>query len=427
MINKVKGTYDILPNEIHKWHFLENKIREITKKYNYIEMRVPIMEYSELFFRKNEFSDMVQKETYNFKDKADRNITLRPEGTAGIIRSYIENKLYSFNELLKVYYVGQMFRYERPQKGRYRQFMQFGVEVIGNKNALLDADIIKFSSEFITSLGLKNVEIEINSLGDLKSREDYKQALINYLEPFKENLSNDSKARLKNNPLRILDSKDEEDIKIIKNAPNIIDYLSFDSKKYLSKIEEYLKIFKVNYKINNKLVRGLDYYSEIVFEVKANIKNFGAQNVLGGGGRYESLISELNGPKMGAIGFAFGMERLIIALESENLFEEFKNNLDAYVISFGEEEKKYAVGIFEHLRNSSLIVDTDFKGQNFKNQLKDAINKSAKFLIIIGKNELDSNTVTLKNTKSQQQFTLKKQDILKKIKEEMKVHYEDKL
>jgi len=418
MINRVKGTYDVLPSEIKKWHYLESKISEITSKYHYTEIRTPIMEYSGVFHRESELSDMVTKETYNFKDKGNRDVTLRPEGTAGIIRSYVENKLYADNDLTKVYYLGPNFRYERPQKGRYRQFSQFGLEAIGTKSALLDAEVISLASEFIKSLGLKNVVVEINSIGDFESRSKYQKALVTYLTPFADKLSFDSKERLQKNPLRILDSKDPIDQELLVNAPKPIDYLNIESQEYFGDLKKYLECFKVEYKINDKLVRGLDYYSDTVFEVKANIKDFGAQNVLGGGGRYNDLVKELGGPDISAIGIAFGMERLLYALESENLFPEELISLDSYIITLSNDEKKYGTMVLQCLREAHFNVDIDFMNKSFKGQLKKALKENSKTLIIIGEEELKKNVVQLKNTKTeeQQEVNIKNlKEILKKV------------
>lgn len=420
MVNKVKGTYDILSEDIKIWHFLEQKIKEVTKKYNYTEIRTPIMEYSNVFHRESEQSDMVLKETYNFKDKGNRDLTLRPEGTAGVIRSYVENKTYATSDLYKVYYVGPMFRYERPQKGRYRQFHQFGCEAIGYKNPLLDAEVIKLASDFVKAIGLKNVIVEVNSLGDSESRENYYKALKEYLIPFKDELSNDSKDRLERNPLRILDSKDKKDIEIVKNAPKPIDYLSKESKKYFEDTIKYLEIMDVKYSINNKLVRGLDYYSEVVFEILADLKNFGSQNALGGGGRYENLVNELGGPKTSAIGFSFGIDRLILAIKEEEIQLEDNDSLDAYVIMFSENELDYGLNIINELRSNNLLVDFDFKTRSFRNQLRRALNNNSKYLIIIGDNEKNNNLVTLKNTITEEEETINKDLLIDKLKEGLK-------
>lgn len=419
-MNKVKGTYDVLPNESYKWQYLESKIKQIMKKYNYEEIRTPIMEYSGVFHRESELSDMVTKETYNFKDKANRDITLRPEGTAGIARSYVENKLYAHYDLFKVYYIGPNFRYERPQKGRYRQFYQFGIEAIGQKSALLDAEVIAMSSEFIKSLGLKNVVVEINSIGDNKSRMEYQKQLVNYLTPFYNELSKDSQERLEKNPLRILDSKEAKDQEIILNAPKPLDYLNDESKQYFEEVLQYLEALDVKYVINKQLVRGLDYYSDTVFEVKAQIEGFGAQNVLGGGGRYSDLVKELGGPDTSAIGIAFGMERLLLALEAENVLPNYEKQLDSFIITFGENEKLYATKVLSLLRNNNFIVDIDFGNKSFKSQLRKALNNNAKTLIIIGENEFKNETVTLKNTKTEQQIEVSLNNLIKQLNNELR-------
>lgn len=420
MKNKVKGTYDILPNEINKWQYLESKIDDITKKYHYEEIRTPVFEYSEVFHREGDFSDMVTKETYNFKDKGGRDITLRPEGTAGIVRSFVENKMYANNDLTKLYYISNMYRYERPQKGRYREFRQFGLEAIGAKSPLLDAEVIKMASEFIESLGLKEVSVLINSIGDSKSREAYQKALVKYLTPYLDELSDDSKRRINNNPLRILDSKDLGDQKIVENAPKPVDYLSVESKNYLDSVLNYLNVFGVKYELTDKLVRGLDYYSEVVFEIKSNIKDFGAQNILGGGGRYDQLVSDLGGPETSAVGIAFGMERLLLALEAEELIPEDNKSLDAFIITFKKEDDEYAAKVLNLLRDANFLVDLDFEGRSFKSKLRKALNKNSKTLIIIGDEEIKTNSVSLKNTKTEVQTTVKIENLIEKLAGELK-------
>lgn len=418
-MNKVKGTYDVLPNESKNWQYLEDKAKAVASKYNYGEIRTPIMEYSGVFHRQSELSDMVTKETYNFKDKGNREVTLRPEGTAGVIRAFVENKIYANNDLFKVFSIGQNFRYERPQKGRYRQFMQFSLEAVGAKSPLLDAEVIKMASEFIESLGLNNVSILVNSIGDTESRKNYQKALVDYLTPFKDELSNDSKERLDKNPLRILDSKNDNDQKIIENAPKPNEHLTATSKAYFEDVLEYLKTFNVNFQIDNKLVRGLDYYSDLVFEVKAEIKDFGAQNILGGGGRYESLVKELGGPETSAIGIAFGMERLLYALEIEGLLPTTDEALDVFIINFDAKYNNYVADILNELRSNNLKVDLDFNVSSFKSQLKRALNNNAKYLIIIGEDEVSKNEITIKNTKTEVQTTISKTDLLKHLNEEM--------
>ncbi len=402
-INKVKGTYDVLPSESYLWQALEQKIRDILGVYNIKEMRTPIMEYSDVFHRNSELSDMVTKETYDFDDRGDRRLTLRPEGTAGIIRSYVENKLYASQELEKVYYIGPNFRYERPQKGRYRQFYQFGVEAIGTINPALDAEMIILAYDFIKRLGLKGVRVRINSLGDETSRANYQEALKNYFMPHKDELCDDCQIRIDKNPLRILDCKIDQNHHAVKNAPTPQDYLSVESRAYFKEVLEHLNAAKISYEIAPKLVRGLDYYSHTVFEIEADIEGFGAQNVLGGGGRYQKLVSELGGPDLGGIGFAFGMERLLLALEAENVDFAKEKDLDAYVIVFTDELKKVATSMLYELRLANLVADTNYTGKAFKGQLKQALRNHAKYLIILGEDEYQKGMVAVKNTETEQQ------------------------
>ena len=402
-VNKVKGTYDVLPSESHLWQALESKIRETLALYNIKEMRTPIMEYSEVFHRNSELSDMVTKETYDFDDRGNRKLTLRPEGTAGIIRSYVENKLYASQELEKVYYIGPNFRYERPQKGRYRQFYQFGVEAIGAVDPALDAELIIIAYDFIKRLGLKGVRVRINSLGDDQSRQNYQNALYAHFEPHQETLCEDCKLRLVKNPLRILDCKVDQEHEAVKSAPTPQDYLSDEARQYFKHVLDHLNAAKISYEIAPKLVRGLDYYSHTVFEIEADIEGFGAQNVLGGGGRYQKLVSELGGPDLGGIGFAFGMERLLLALEAENVLFAREPELDAFVIVFNAEYKLMATKILFELRNGNIKVDSNFTGKNLKGQLKQALRMNAKYLIIIGEEEVKKGVVAVKNTKTEVQ------------------------
>lgn len=397
-VNKVKGTYDVLPSESFRWQALEEKIRSILALYNIKEMRTPIMEYSEVFHRQSELSDMVTKETYDFDDRGDRKLTLRPEGTAGIIRSYVENKLYATQELEKVYYIGPNFRYERPQKGRYRQFYQFGVEAIGALDPALDAEMIILSYDFIKRLGLKGVSVRINTLGDDESRKAYHEALTRHFEPHQATLCEDCQARLVKNPLRILDCKVDQKHEAVVKAPSPQDYLNESSKAYFMQVLSHLTAAKIHYEIAPRLVRGLDYYSHVVFEIEADIEGFGAQNVLGGGGRYQKLVKELGGPDLGGIGFAFGMERLLMALEAENIELMSEKPLDAFVIVFNEDIRPTATHILYQLRQANYIADMNYTQKAFKGQLKQALRLNAKYLIILGEDEYQKGVVAIKNT-----------------------------
>ncbi len=402
-VRKVKGTYDVLPSESHAWHALEEKIRFILKIYNMKEIRTPILEYSEVFHRASEASDMVTKETYDFDDRNQRKLTLRPEGTAGVIRSYVENKLYASQELEKVYYLGPNFRYERPQKGRYRQFYQFGVEAIGAIDPALDAEMIILSYDFIKRLGLKGVRVRLNTLGDDSSRAAYQKALEAHFLPVKHELCPDCQRRITQNPLRILDCKVDQNHPAMIQAPVTRDYLNEASQAYFESVLEYVNAAKISYEISPRLVRGLDYYSHTVFEIEADIEGFGAQNILGGGGRYQKLVQELGGPDLGGIGFAFGMERLLLALEAENIDFAVEPGLDAYLIVSSEKLKPDAVKILYGLRKANIVSDMNYMNKSFKAQLKHALRLNAKYLIILGDDEYARGMVAIKDTQTETQ------------------------
>ena len=405
---KVKGTYDLLPVDSIKWQYVSQKLRDIFSRYNYHEIRTPIMEYSEVIHRQGEFSDMVQKETYNFVDKGNRNITLRPEATAGIMRSIIENKSYAQTDLLKYYYIGPNYRYERPQKGRFREFYQFGVEAVGLKSPFLDAEVIMLASDIITEFGLEGVLIKLNSLGDDTSRHNYQEALKSYFNNHTSELCGDCQRRLDTNPLRILDCKVDSGKPVLLGAPKSIDFLTDESKNHFEKVLQVLKDNQINYEIDHNLVRGIDYYSETVFEVHANIKSFGNANTLAGGGVYDNLSKDLGGPNLSGVGFSFGMERFIEALEVSEVLPELKHHLDAYIITFDEESKAYASSVLKTLRNNHFLVEMDYDTKSFKSKLRKALNSEPKYLIFLGEDEVKTKTLTIKNTKSevQEQTTL---------------------
>ncbi len=403
MISKAKGTYDVLPNESFKWAQLEDKARKMLTLFGYKEIRTPIFEYSEVFHRVNEQSDMVTKETYDFLDKGNRQLTLRPEGTAGVIRSFVENKMHVQNNLSKLYYIGPNFRYERPQKGRFRQFMQFGVEAIGSNDSALDAEVIGLAYSFIKELGLKGVKVRINSLGDNESRQNFKEALTAHFMPHSETLCQDCKNRLDKNPLRILDCKIDNEHEAVLSAPTPQDHLNAASREYFKSVLSYLDSADITYEIAPKLVRGLDYYTHTVFEIEADIEGFGAQNVLGGGGRYQSLVKELGGPDLPGIGFAFGMERLLLAMEAESLSFSSEPTPDIFLVATSHEARLEAIKILFEARNKGLIADMDYTGTNFKSQFKAALKSNSKYIFIIGEDELANLTVAIKNTETQEQ------------------------
>lgn len=406
MIQKPKGTYDVYGDKGKKILYLENLIKNLMETYNYNYVRTPIFEASELFHRSvGETTDIVTKETYDFKDRGDRNMTLRPEGTAGVVRSFIENKLYGeANQPVKCWYYGPMYRYERPQSGRFREFYQFGCEVFGSESPILDAEVISIPVNFYRLLGLKGIKVNINSLGDRESRENYRKALIDYFKPYINDLCEDCKNRFLNNPLRILDCKIDKEKDIMKNAPKTIDYLNESSRKHFEDVKKYLEAMEIEYTVDTRLVRGLDYYSHTVFEVEASVEGFGSQNVLCGGGRYDNLVESIGGPATKGVGFAMGMERLLTALEFENINLINDDNIDVYVIPMGGASFEHAVSLVLSLRLNGFKVDMDYMNRNIKSNFKQADRLGSKFIAIIGEDEIKSNLITIKNNETKEEF-----------------------
>lgn len=405
MITKPKGTKDIYGMEAKCWQYVSRVIDEVMEKYNYNFIRVPVFESSELFHRGvGETTDIVTKETYDFTDRGGRSMTLRPEGTAGVVRSFIENKVYGDdNKPAKYYYNMPMYRYERPQAGRLRELTQFGMEIIGTDDPLSDAEIISLAVNIYSLLGLKGIKVNINSLGDSKSRNNYREALIKHFEPHKDELCSDCIERLEKNPLRILDCKVDKDKEIMKTAPKTIDYLNEESKDRFEKVKEYLEIMQVKYVVDPSVVRGLDYYNHTVFEIEADIEGFGAQNVIGGGGRYNNMVEQLGGPSTPAIGFAAGFDRLMIALEKENKLPKIDNSVDLFLLYVNEDEKKYAAYLTNELRMSGFIVETDYLARSLKAGFKQADRLNSKFTIVLNSDDLKNNEVKVKNNKTREE------------------------
>lgn len=399
MIQKQKGTYDVYGNTGKKIVYLENLLKALMEKYNYEYVRTPLFEASDLFHRGvGETSDIVSKETYDFTDRGNRNITLRPEGTAGVVRSFIENKMYARTEQpIKTWYYGPMYRYERPQSGRYREFYQFGVEVFGTNDPMIDAEIISIPVNFYKLLGLKGIKVNINSLGDAESRKNYRDALIEYFKPHINTLCEDCKTRFLKNPLRILDCKVDKETEILKNAPSILDYLNEESKKHFENVKKYLEALDIEYVVNPKIVRGLDYYTNTVFEVEANVEGFGSQNVLCAGGRYNNLVETIGGPSTAGIGFALGFERLLTALDYENINVIEDDGIDIYIIPMSENEKQKSLNVTNNLRMNGFKVDMDYLNRNIKSNFKQADRLNSKFVIIVGEEEIKTNVATIKN------------------------------
>ena len=407
MITKPKGCHDLLGIEAKKWKYVDKVIDSLMERYNYTYARTPIFESSELFHRGvGEGTDIVTKETYDFKDRGDRNITLRPEGTAGIVRSYIENKLYGEPGPVKVYYNGTMYIYERPQSGRDREFTQFGVEVLGSNDPLIDAEVISIPVMLYKMLGLKGIVVKINSLGDKESRDNYRDALVKYFTPHINELCEDCLERLKKNPLRILDCKVDKDSDILKNAPKTIDFLNEESKKRFESVKSYLEELEIDYVVDDRLVRGLDYYNHTVFEIEASVEGFGSNNVIGAGGRYNGLVETLDGPETPGMGFATGLGRLVQALDLEQVKLPVLDDIELFVMYVSETEKKYAASLVQYLRANGYRVDTEYTGRGLKAQFKQADRLNAKYLIILNDEDLAKDEIKIKNNKTKEEETI---------------------
>lgn len=419
MIQKPKGTYDVFKEQGRKIIYLENLIRALMEKYNYEYVRTPIFESSELFHRGvGETTDIVSKETYDFIDRGNRNMTLRPEGTAGVVRSFVENKMYARDtKPVKAWYLGPMYRYERPQSGRFREFYQFGVEVFGTDDPMMDAEVISIPVNFYKMLGLKGLKVNINSLGDKESRENYRKALLEHFRPHLDELCEDCKIRFEKNPLRILDCKVDANLDIMKDSPKTIDYLNEESKNHFEKVKEYLDALGIDYEVNPNVVRGLDYYTHTVFEVEAKIEGFGSQNVLCGGGRYNNLVETIGGIKEPGVGFALGFERLLAALEAEKI-EVGEDTLDCYVIPF-KETKAYSFSLTTALRMNGISCDMDYLDKNIKSNFKQADRLNAKFVILVGEEEQETKVLTVKNNITKEEYKIKEEDLLEFFDEQL--------
>ncbi|WP_071395874.1 histidine--tRNA ligase [Bacillus tuaregi] len=414
-----RGTQDILPGEVEKWQLIEKKARELCERFQYREIRTPIFEHTELFTRGvGETTDVVQKEMYTFEDRGGRSLTLRPEGTASTVRSFVEHKMYGDpNQPIKLYYTGPMFRYERPQAGRFRQFVQFGVEALGSKDPAIDAEVIALAMSIYNSLGLKKLKLIINSLGDKESRLAHRQALIQHFEPRIGEFCQDCQNRLQKNPMRILDCKQDREHELMKSAPSIIDYLNEESKGYFEKVQQYLTALDIPFTVDPNLVRGLDYYNHTAFEIMSDAEGFGAITTLCGGGRYNGLTEEIGGPETPGIGFAFSIERFLAALKAEAVELPINKGIDCFLVSLGEEAKDYTVGLLQKLRLAGFSVERDYLDRKIKAQMKAADRLNAKFVAILGENELQENRILVKRMETGEQWEMDLSHFVEKFKE----------
>lgn len=420
-LQKPKGTQDILPQESAKWQYVEDFARKTFKKYNYSEIRTPIFEHYEVISRSvGDTTDIVTKEMYDFYDKGDRHITLRPEGTAPVVRSYVENKLFApeVQKPVKVYYMGSMFRYERPQAGRLREFHQIGAECFGSSNPATDVEMIAMAAQFFKDIGITNVSLELNSLGNPESRAAYRQALIDYLTPLKASLSADSQRRLEENPLRVLDSKEPEDKAAVEGAPSILDYLDEESSAYFAAVRSMLETLQIPYVINTNMVRGLDYYNHTIFEFTTEVA--GSQLTICAGGRYDGLVAYFGGPETPGVGFGMGLERLLLVLDKQGVELPIETALDVYVAVLGTGANGRALELVQALRAQGFATERDYLDRKLKAQFKSADIFKAKTLITLGESEVESGQVTVKNNHNREEITVS----LDKIQENYQLIFE---
>lgn len=406
-LQKPKGTQDILPGQSEKWQYVENVARETFKKYNYGEIRTPLFEHYEVISRSvGDTTDIVTKEMYDFYDKGDRHITLRPEGTAPVVRSYVENKLFApeVQKPVKMYYIGSMFRYERPQAGRLREFHQIGVECFGSSNPATDVETIAMAYQLFTELGIKDVTLHLNSLGNTESRLAYRQALINYLTPLRDSLSKDSQRRLDENPLRVLDSKEKEDKVAVENAPSILDYLDEDSQTHFDAVRSMLEVLNIPYVIDTNMVRGLDYYNHTIFEFITKVDK--SELTICAGGRYDGLVEYFDGPTTPGFGFGLGLERLLLILEKQGIELPLEQSLDVYLAVLGDKANSKALELVQAIRHQGFSAERDYLERKIKAQFKSADYFKAKTIITLGESEIEAGQVTLKNNKTRQEITV---------------------
>ena len=411
-----RGTYDILPDEINRLHDVERVIAEMTRRYRYQEIRTPYFEATSVFARENDSSDMVNKEMYTFTMGSD-SYTLRPEGTAGVIRAFDQHKLYGSMELpARFYYMGAMFRHERPQKGRQRQFTQFGVENIGVRSPEMDAETIALGYDIVKGMGISSVKVLINTLGDDESRTAYRNALKTYFEPYLDQLCPDCHRRYEQNPLRILDCKVDHDQPFMKDAPKLSDYLTPEAKEYFDRVLAGLDAIGIPYEIDERLVRGLDYYTHTVFEVVSTRPDSGAQATIFGGGRYDHFVEYYGGPEMSGIGFAIGLERLISLAADEGYPFTEEGGLDVYVIGLGD-VSRHVLQVVQQLRHEGFVAEGNLVQRGLKAQFKSADRKKAKYIVIIGEDEAANGTVNFKVAGEKEQITLRKEEVSAHVKE----------
>ena len=417
MLSKApRGTKDITPKDVYKWHYVEKKFREICALYGYEEIRTPIFEHTEVFARSvGDTTDVVQKEMYSFTDRGDRQLSLKPEGTAGVIRSFIENKMYADTQPTKLYYITPCFRYERPQAGRQRQFHQFGIEVLGSDGPSVDAEVISLAVQFFNEMGLKNLSVNINSVGCPTCREEYNRKLKEYLDKKVDVLCETCLERKDKNPMRVIDCKNPTCKENLNDIPFMVDHICDDCKDHFEKLQTYLKEMDINFVVDKTIVRGLDYYKKTAFEIISN--DIGSQSTVCGGGRYDGLVEQLGGPKgVSGIGFGLGAERLLLTMENNNIEIENPYATDIFIVTIGDEAKTKSFKLLKDLRTNHISAENDHLDRSVKAQFKYSDKINAKFTIVIGDDELANDTATLKNMSTSEQTTIKLSEIVQELK-----------
>ncbi|SHE57581.1 histidine--tRNA ligase [Desulforamulus putei] len=402
LTTRPRGTNDILPGEVEKWQYLEELARQVCREYGYGEVRTPVFEHTELFARGvGETTDIVEKEMYTFTDRGDRSITLRPEGTAAAVRAYVENKLYAMPQPIKLFYIGPMFRYDRPQAGRYRQFHQFGVEVFGSDSPAVDAEVIAMAMDIYERIGLKDLELHINSVGCPDCRPILREKLQEHFRPHLANLCPNCQGRFERNPLRILDCKNEKCQNIGRHAPTTLDALCAACDSHFELVKSYLDAVGVQYIVDNRLVRGLDYYTRTAFEIMA--RDIGAQSSVGGGGRYNGLIEECGGPPTPGIGFALGLERILLTAERQGITFPVTRGPAVFIATVGTEVEKQAFTLLQQLRRQGIAAEKDYLGRSLKAQMKYAGKLDARLVIILGEEEVARGVAVVRDMQAGEQ------------------------
>ena len=419
-IKSIKGVKDILPGEIEKWQWVESVAHQIFSRYGFREIRLPIFEHTDLFKRSiGDTTDIVEKEMYTFRDKGDNDLTLRPEGTASVVRAYIEHQMHKQNPLTRLYYFGPMFRYERPQAGRLRQFYQIGVEAMGSANPAVDAEVMTLLIEFFGELGLEELELQINSLGCKDCRPQYREALKSAIKTHLPELCGNCNQRYERNPLRVLDCKVPQDIEIAKGLPKFKDHLCQQCQSDFAEVRKHLDAVQTPYSVNDQIVRGLDYYNRTTFEVVAKT-GLGSQNAVCGGGRYDSLVEDFDGPSTPCFGFALGMERLISLLPEEKL-QNLEKRPDIFLVCLGEEAQNLAFAIAHQLRGVGLYVEREIEGGSMKSQMRKANKAASRFALIIGENEIKNKQYVLKNMDGGEQWEVSADNLIPDILSRLKL------